>query len=208
MDNFSASITPEQKDAITEVINIGFGRAAASLSILIGSHVILHAPQVEIHPLTELSSILQRYSPHEEIIIHQIFKGSISGDVLLFMDVHSAAVLVDLLSGGPGTPKPLDPSDREALIEVGNILMNGYIGSFGNLLKLKLTFSLPHMREESLAFWQEKTTSAADQSDQYVVLVKTDFTVAKAQASGYIALLLELDSLKVLVERVEKEMQV
>ncbi len=207
MDNFFDNITLDQKDAITEVINIGFGRAAASLSILIGSHIILQAPQVEIHSIAELTSTLESYAPREEIIIHQVFKGSITGDVLLFMDAESASVLVDMLSGGPGIAKPIGPSDREALIEVGNILMNSYIGSFGNLLNLKLSFNLPHMSEESLVLWLHKMNTFSNGERQYVVLVKTDFNVANIKASGYVALLLDLQSLKVLVETVEKGLQ-
>jgi len=199
-------ISIDQKDAITEVINIGFGRAAASLSVLIGSHVLLHAPQVEIHPISEFANLVEQYAPHEEVFIHQVFKGTICGDVVLFMDVHSASVLVDLLSGGSGIAKQLDPSDREALIEVGNILMNGYIGSFGNLLNLKLNFSLPHMREESLAFWLEKRDSALSRQHHYVVLVKTDFNIANVQAGGYVALLLDLEALIVLVKTVEESL--
>jgi chemotaxis protein CheC len=199
MKDFISQITADHKDAITEIINIGFGRAAASLSVLIGSHIILHVPNLEIYALTDLVDILEDAIPREAVIIHQVFSGQISGDVLLFMDIESASVLVDLLSGGNGVAKRISPSDREALIEVGNILMNGYIGSFGNLLHLKLSFDLPHLREESLARWLDSTRASLSEDRQYVVLVKTEFIVANVQAGGYVALLLDLESLRTLV---------
>lgn len=207
MDDFFSTITPYQIDAVTEVMNIGFGRAAASLSALIGSHIILHAPQVEISRISDLIKTLEQNAPREEVIIHQVFNGAIHGDVLLFMDVESASVLVDLLSGGKGIASKLSPSDREALIEVGNILMNSYIGSFGNLLKLKLIFSLPHMQEESLVVWLEKMRLSSAKDRQYVVLVKTDFDVASVKACGYVALLLDINSLRILIETVEQALQ-
>jgi chemotaxis protein CheC len=37
-------------DALSELINIGFGRAASALSALVGQRVLLEAPQVNILP--------------------------------------------------------------------------------------------------------------------------------------------------------------
>ena len=49
------NLTALQEDALTEVINIGFGRAAASLSKLTGQRVQLEVPQIAMCPLDELS---------------------------------------------------------------------------------------------------------------------------------------------------------
>ncbi|MBI9047962.1 MAG: chemotaxis protein CheC [Anaerolineaceae bacterium] len=203
MGNYYSSINAEQKDAVGEIINIGFGRAASSLSILIGSPIILRTPEVEVYSIPELISVLEEHIPDQAVIIHQVFSGTINGDVLLFMNINSASVLVDLLSGGNGVSKQLTPSDREALIEVGNILMNGYIGSFGNLLKLSLNFDLPHLREESLTEWLGKL-NPPDAEPQYSVLVRTEFHIANVKAGGYVALLMDLVSLKTLIETVER----
>ena len=40
-----------QHDALVELLNIGFGRAGASLSQLTGHRVLLEVPQVAIHPI-------------------------------------------------------------------------------------------------------------------------------------------------------------
>ena len=47
-------LTAVQRDALTELINIGFGRAAASLSRLTGYRVLLDVPSVSIHPMERL----------------------------------------------------------------------------------------------------------------------------------------------------------
>ena len=49
-------LTAVQEDALIELLNIGFGRAAASLSQLTGHRVLLEVPHVTIHPIDELSA--------------------------------------------------------------------------------------------------------------------------------------------------------
>ena len=41
-----------QHDALVELLNIGFGKAGASLSKLTGQRVVLEVPQVAVHPLS------------------------------------------------------------------------------------------------------------------------------------------------------------
>ena len=53
-------LTALQQDALVELLNIGFGRAAASLSQLTGHRVLLEVPQVTIHPIDELGEALGR----------------------------------------------------------------------------------------------------------------------------------------------------
>ena len=52
-------LTPDQQDALIELLNIGFGRAAASLSELTGHRVVLEVPQVSVHPIAELNQSLR-----------------------------------------------------------------------------------------------------------------------------------------------------
>lgn len=43
-------LTAMQIDALTEIVNIGVGRAASSLSDIIGAHILLKVPDVNIFP--------------------------------------------------------------------------------------------------------------------------------------------------------------
>ena len=49
-------LTAAQEDALIELLNIGFGRAASSLSQLTGHRVVLDVPQVSIHPIATVRS--------------------------------------------------------------------------------------------------------------------------------------------------------
>ena len=52
-------LTAVQQDALVELLNIGFGRAGASLSQLTGHRVILDVPQVTVHDISDLSAALR-----------------------------------------------------------------------------------------------------------------------------------------------------
>ena len=79
-------LTAVQQDALVEVINIGFGRAAASLSKLTGQRVQLEVPSITMCPVDELSDRLRPVIQGDVASIHQIFSGSVVGDALLVID--------------------------------------------------------------------------------------------------------------------------
>ena len=59
-------------------------------------------------------------------------------------------MLKELLTNEPALPLSIDASAREVLTEVGNILLNACLGTFGNLLKVQVSFSVPHLSLETL----------------------------------------------------------
>ena len=129
-------LTERQRDALTELINIGFARAGASLSDLTGQRVVLEVPQVAIHQMNELNQALGRFVTGDVATVHQIFTGPVAGHALLLLDYDGAVALKYLLTDEPALSGRLDASAREVLTEVGNILLNSCLGMFGNLLQV------------------------------------------------------------------------
>src|SRR5215217_1481205 len=144
-------LTEQQTDALGEFINIAFSRTASSLSEITGHRVLLDVPQVEIYPIDEVASNLARFLPGDVASIHQPFDGAIAGDAFLILNYEGAVRLTDLLTDGANVHQPqLDESAREVLTEVGNILLNACLGMFGNVLRVRVSFSVPNLHLESL----------------------------------------------------------
>src|SRR4051794_5511571 len=72
-ERVDVELTALQQDALIELLNIGFGRAAASLSQLTGHRVLLDVPQVTIHPVAEVAVSLGRVITADVASVHQIF---------------------------------------------------------------------------------------------------------------------------------------
>ncbi len=90
-------LTNRQKDAIAEVINISFSRAAKSLNELTGSRVVISVPQIDLIEVHKLEETLENIIRDEITSVHQIFHGSINGDALLIFDRESSINLVNTL---------------------------------------------------------------------------------------------------------------
>ena len=196
-------LTAVQEDALIELLNIGFGRAAASLSQLTGHRVLLEVPNVTIHPVDELTDSLERVIDSEVASVHQIFSGPVSGDALLILDQSGAAMLKELLTNEPALPLSIDASAREVLTEVGNILLNACLGTFGNLLQVQVTFSVPHLNLESLGAILE-SLRVNQEGVKYALVVHAGFKLRDAQVRGFLVIVLSVASLDRLIRAVEE----
>ena len=196
-------LTSVQQDALVELLNIGFGRAGASLSQLTGHRVILEVPSVTVHEIVELSPALQQVIRDEVATVHQIFSGPVSGDALLVLDHQGAAQLKELLTDEPALPLAIDASAREVLTEVGNILLNACLGTFGNLLKVQVSFSIPRLNLETLAGVIE-TLRVNNEGVRYALVVHAGFRLRDREVKGYLVIVLSVSSLDRLVRAVEQ----
>jgi chemotaxis protein CheC len=194
-------LTDRQKDALGEFINIAFSRTASSLSEITGQRVLLDVPTVEIYPIHEVATNLARFLPGEVASIHQPFDGAISGDAFLILNYEGAVRLTDLLTDGNTPQTQLDESSREVLTEVGNILLNACLGMFGNVLRVKVNFSVPGLHLESV---EQLIDTLQNERDglQYAIIVYTSFRIRETAVTGYLVLVLSIVSLSRLVEEI------
>jgi chemotaxis protein CheC len=195
-------LTALQQDALIELLNIGFGRAAASLSQLTGHRVLLDVPQVSLHPIDEVGDALERNVRGHVASVHQIFTGPVGGDALLILDETGAAILKELLTNEPALPLSIDASAREVITEVGNILLNACLGTFGNLLKVQVSFSVPHLSIENVGALLESLL-VAQQGIRYALIVHAAFRLRDTQVTGYLMIVLSVASLDRLIRAVE-----
>ena len=195
-------LTASQQDALIELLNIGFGRAAASLSQLTGHRVLLDVPQVTIHDVEDLQGALRLVIRDEVASVHQIFSGAVEGDALLVLDHTGAAMLKELLTDEPALPLSIDASAREVLTEVGNILLNACLGTFGNILKVQVSFSVPRLNLESLGAIVDSLRIHRE-GLRYALVVHAGFRLRDAEVRGYLVIVLSVASLDRLIRAVE-----
>ncbi|HTG89092.1 MAG TPA: chemotaxis protein CheC [Vicinamibacterales bacterium] len=195
-------LTAVQEDALIELLNIGFGRAASSLSQLTGHRVLLEVPHVTIHPIDEVTASLERVILTDVASVHQIFSGAVSGDALLILDQAGASMLKELLTNEPALPLSIDASAREVITEIGNILLNACLGTFGNLLKVQVSFSVPQLSLESLAAILE-SLRVNQEGVKYALVVHAGFKLRDTEVRGFLVIVLSVASLDRLIRAVE-----
>jgi chemotaxis protein CheC len=192
-----------QHDALVELLNIGFGRAGASLSKLTQQRVLLEVPHVAVHPVSHLNHALGRLVDDRVASVHQVFSGPVAGDALLLLDPIAAATLTELLTDVPALSLDLDPSTREVFTEVGNIVLNACIGTFGNMLEVPVSFSVPDVDVTSMTNVIDRMMESGD-AFRYALIVTAGFRLRDSAVTGYVVIVLTVQSLKRLLDALDR----
>lgn len=193
-----------QKDALTELINIGYGRAAGALSELTGYRIALEVPQVAIHHVEDITPVLENLLVQPVASVNQAFSGPIMGNALLLLDKSSALVLSRLLSESGRGSDELDSNAREIITEVGNILLNACLGVFGNLLQIQVNFAVPRFQVESIPRILDVVAQQSSEKLKYGLMVHTRFHVKSENVTGYMVIVLGIASLERLIVELDK----
>jgi chemotaxis protein CheC len=196
-------LTANQTDALTELINIGYARAAGALSELTGHRIMLEVPQAAVHPIHMVGEILAEHVRGEVASVHQVFSGPLAGHALLVLDLEAALLLNRLLTNTYSNSEGLDASAREVLAEIGNIVLNACLGVFGNLLQVQVSFAVPRLHVESVAAVLNSIT-VAEQEIHYALMIQTRFQVRESDVSGYLVIILGVTSLDRLIVELEE----
>ena len=206
-EKHSSILDDLELDALTELVNIGVSRAAASLRDMVGEQVHLSVPSVSLVGRTEAVAILHRREEDRLVAVHQVFEGDITGRALLIFPEAKSLELVRAVIGGELSLEDIIELEQEALAETGNIILNGCLSTIANMLKRSLKMSLPEvLRGRAPDFF---ALQPPPHPGDVVLLLYINFEVRQRDISGYIAMLMDMPSLaalKVLLrEFIERE---
>lgn len=197
-------LTADQKDALTELINIGYGRAAGALSELTGYRITLEVPQVSMHEIEAIGPMLESVVQQHVASVNQVFMGPISGNAMLMLDERAAVVLSRMLTDDRNGSTDFDSAAREIITEVGNILLNACLGVFGNLLHVHVTFAVPQLRVESVSRVIAAAASQSEEQLRYGLMIHTRFFAKASDVTGYLVIILGITSLDRLLHELTK----
>ncbi len=192
-----------QRDSLVELLNVGFGRAAASLSKLTGHRVILELPRITICPLTAIADTLGEVLRDQIATIHQIFTGPVGGDAMLLLDENAARTLKQLLTDEAALPLQVDGSAKDVLTEIGNIVLNACLGTIGNLLNVHVSFSVPQLTLDTLAALLDSLVVGRE-GLRYALIIHAAFRVRDSEIKGYIVIVLSVASLDRLFRAIQE----
>jgi len=191
------SLDDLERDALTEVVNIGVSRAAASLRKMVGRQVLLSVPAVEIVTRRAAASLIGQRESEDLVSIHQDFEGAFSGRALLIFPETKSMELVRSILGEDVGPEDLPELESEALAETGNVILNNCLGTMANMLQQSLKMSLPSVTRGN----GDQIFARAGREGEDVALVLflyINFTIQDRNIRGYIAMLMDLPSLSAL----------
>ncbi|HBN47675.1 MAG TPA: chemotaxis protein CheC [Thalassospira sp.] len=194
-----------EHDTISELINIGVGRAAASLLEMVDQPVELTVPTITF---VERFSDSNLTSSPEEVVsaVSQSFDGPFKGEAMLVFPEKRSLELVRRLLKVDVPLDTLTDLEQEALMEVGNIILNACLGSIANVLGEPINCSMPTFRKrETRALLNEDTAfDAASGKMPVLMILHVQFMLRQNDIDGYVLFVMDLDSIQTLKELVRR----
>ncbi|WP_425067493.1 chemotaxis protein CheX [Reyranella sp.] len=183
-------------DALTEMVNIGVNRSAASLREMVGEQVHLSVPRVALVSREKAIATLGEGNPDTLVGVHQVFEGDIVGRALLLFPDTKSLELVRAVAGPDLSLEEIIELEHEALAEIGNVILNGCLATMANMLQRSLKMSLPEiLRGDASKFF---SLAPPPEAGEVVMLLYIDFALRSRDIRGYIAMLMDMPSLAVM----------
>ncbi len=198
----SVALAELERDALTEIVNIGVSRAASSLRKMIGDQVLLSVPSIEVVSQHRAARLISEREVTELVAVSQEFSGPFSGRALLIFPETNSLELVRAVTGGELSAQEVVDMEHEALAETGNIILNSCLATMANMLKRSLTMTLPKVLRGSGASLFEIGKDGS--ADGLVLFLYIDFAVRSRDIRGYIAMIMDLPALATLKELLEE----
>jgi chemotaxis protein CheC len=196
MTSLDPTLSELERDALTELVNIGVSRAAASLRKMVGEQVLLSVPSVEVVSHATALTLIGEREDDDLVGVRQEFSGAFSGRALLIFPRANSQVLVRAVLGDELAADEVAAMADEVLAETGNVILTGCLSTLANMLQRSLDMSLPVVLRGSGGQLFELRSVPGE--DGVVLFLYINFWMHSRDIRGYIAMIMDLPSLAAL----------
>lgn len=199
------NIGAKHLDFLKELENIGAGHAASALSSMLSHPITLKVPLAQLCKYSEVCEIL--HGP-ENVVAGLLvgISGDIGGFILLVMDEDDARKLSGLMLGGmeEGLPEAeKNEMQISAMKEMANILIGSYITAISSLTGFKIEVSVPELVFDMAGAVMNLVAVVYGEISDLILSMETEFVDNEESLYGHFFLVPDLESYKILIDRME-----
>ncbi len=189
-------------DAVAEVINVGMGSAAASLSEMVNEEVKLSVPGVEFVTRSDAEDIIGNRTKSNLSGVKQHFDGAFSGDAILLFPEKQSLELIRAVVGDDVTLDDLTEMEQDAMKEIGNVILNACLCGMADMFGQQLRGEIPGYVKGTVK--QIFTSENKNMPEQDIVLLlKMDFAIEQKNIQGYVTFLMDMASIDALKNQIQ-----
>ncbi|MBL4721918.1 MAG: hypothetical protein JKY20_12415 [Alphaproteobacteria bacterium] len=188
-------------DALTELVSLSINRSANALNEMIGHEITLSVPKVEIMEFEMAQTNLRDRIDGDMATICQDFNGPIEGKSFLILPAKNSLELITLILGDDVPAEEILDYEEETLVEVGNILLNAFLGSLSNELRVTISSEIPTF---SKLDFNEHFGDEDIRKHTVIMFVHVDFVVEDVQIPGYLILVINVIALQSFIFLIDK----
>lgn len=177
-----------QLDALKELINIGVGNGANLLNKILNQPIVLSTIDVSIVDINDLDC--QHMFNQDASTVLMTFKGQLNGKANLIFPNNDVHKLLGLIVPWINMDTSINQVKKNVLMEVGNIVINGVVGSLSNALSITSNYTLPQ-------FWQGDISNLfMGRCRGKFILANTQYKIEQEEITGKLLIFLEVSSFK------------
>lgn len=188
---------------LKELLNIGVGKGGEVLNQMLSAHIQLDVPEIIVAEEHAHSMLLERESDPLLAAVNMDFDGNLNGTVDLMFRTADADKLVKLITGADDLSAGMEMESLRTgtLMEIGNVVINGVIGSLSNILGLQLHYSVPNYLEGNIEQIIEGV--GIDPEKSVLVIARTRFRAESMDLEGDLIFFLGIADFNAMVEAFE-----
>ncbi|TXT67576.1 MAG: CheY-P phosphatase CheC [Promethearchaeota archaeon] len=195
-------LTPEQRDLLQEVGNIGSGNAVTALSHLVKKKIDIDLTNVGIISFDNLAT--QFGGPDQQIcgIFSQI-KDTPQSTIFQAFEMKPLMRLIASVAGKDtkidpekvNSKKDLDEYAISTIKEMGNILAGHYASALADLTETKMMIEVPQFTISSVSDLGKFLSKELETIYTFVVVIKTSMKIVDYELNGVFLFIPDLDTL-------------
>lgn len=172
LDMETSKYTSLQLDCLKELVNIGGGNAATSISQLIDKPVDMKVPTIEI---LDYSQVYEEIMAEDKIVDAIMMKmlGDSEGIFLYIIEKEASSKLVDMM-----VPKGVDISQEltdSTIRELVNILVSSFLNAISKMVEANLISSVPILITDMFGAILSSVYIESEQYDENIMIIKNEF---------------------------------
>ena len=192
------------KDFMRELGNIGTGNAVNALSQLLNCPLEIDTPNLRILRFQQLTEILTEAETPLAGIMVEVFK-EVEGMFLFLLDETFTRQIVHLALGVEMWDfMSLTEMEESLLLELGNIMCGAYIRALSQLLDVEMDVSVPQIKIDMGGAILTDAALRFLRTGDELLMIDNLFRMDIGTFSGRILFLPEMDSLQVLLRKLEE----
>ncbi len=183
-------LNPLQRDALSEILNIGVGKSAQAMSQLVGEEVLLSVPEISFMTVGQAGTKLSK-DDKRMYSVRQAFRGVFGGDALLVFPEDGSRALVRSMAGDAIEESQLDDVMRDGMTEVGNIILNACMAALAELFAQPFETQAPHLQVGTA-----RGIIGARAQNHAVMFIHIRFVLHKSNTEGFVIFIMNTTSLE------------
>ncbi len=192
--------TELEMDALREIMNMGFGQAAASLSEIINLYVVLSVPKIALISSQNTAGFIiqEQQDPAALSMVEQFFFGKFSGATVMVVPEEEGKKLLSLFDDSLDQSllgDELDSLQRDSILEIGNIIIGACVGKIAEMLGDVVRYDPPRF-SSGLPRDLSYGAVSGDGKRGLALVFKTVFQFERQAVTGYLFIVTSEESIR------------